>query len=250
MQVSRRLILTCFVNVELIRYENQFAMLVNGRYVLGDMDVRCVEEGSIPGLFFFNTEAEVTVNAYVTEKEDVEEYIYPYLSEVKLDADLGDWDLKNTLIATEKDASNGNEMSVYAYRGEKGVYVAYDVVHQYQPKVHKWAGTWHLNTNAEFWIGDEHFACTSFGDSGYLVNSMKTTEDLVNGGYRTIMEVFVPDEVLSGEEDTLNVAFKTCDKEYKNISEITDNTMKFNNDPWWYFKGYVPTNQNNKFVIK
>ena len=64
------------------------------------------------------------------------------------------------------------------------------------------------------------------------------------------MEVFVPDEVLSGEEDTLNVAFKTCDKEYKNISVITDNTMKFNNDPWWYFKGYVPTNQNNKFVIK
>lgn len=238
------------VNVELIRYENQFAMLVNGRYVLEDIDVRCVEEGSIPGLFFFNTEAEVTVNAYVTEKEDVEEYIYPYLSEVKLDADLSDWDLKNTLIATEKDASNGNEMSVYAYRGEKGVYVAYDVVHQYQPKVHKWAGTWHLNTNAEFWIGDEHFACTAFGDSGYLVKSMKTTEDLVNGGYRTIMEVFVPDEVISGEEDTLNAAFKTCDKEYKNISEITDNAMKFRNDPWWYFKGHVPTNQNSSFIIK
>lgn len=239
-----------YVNVELIRYEEQFVMLVNGRYVLGDIDVKGLDEGSIPGLFFFNTEAEITVNAYETKKENVEEYIYPYVSEIALDADLSDWDLENTLVASQKDNSNGNEMSVYGYRNEKGVYLAYKVAHQYQPKQYKWGGSWHYNTNAEFYINDEQFACTAFGDSGYLLKAMKTTEDKTTGAYTTVVEIFVPDEVIGNKTAALGFAFKTCDQGYKSVNEITDNAMKFNGDPWWYFKGHVPNDLNSRFILK
>ena len=97
-----------------------------------------MEQGSIPGIFFFNTEAEVTVNVYETEKEIVKDYIYSYLPEITLDADLSDWDLNGTLLKTEKDDYNGNEMSVYAYQKPEGVYLAYEVFHGYQPKVYMW----------------------------------------------------------------------------------------------------------------
>lgn len=244
------------INVELIRSDDQIVMLVNGEYVMGDVDVKGLEKGSIPGLFFFNTEAEITVNAYETKKDAVEEYIYPYLPKVKLDADLSDWDLKKTLLETETDASNGNRMSVYAYKQKEGVYLAYEVEHKYQPKVYMWnegsdeRGVWYYNTNGEFWIGDEHFACTAFGDSGYMLRAMKTTEDLKAGGYKTVVEVFVPEEVMGNKEAAIGVAFKTCDSDYRNVEEITDNTMKFNGDPWWYFSGHIPTDGNSRFVLK
>ena len=63
------------VNVEMIRYENQLVMLVNGRFVLSDVDVRGLEAGSIPGMFFFNTEADITVHNYETDKKLVKYYI-------------------------------------------------------------------------------------------------------------------------------------------------------------------------------
>ena len=112
------------VNVELICYKGELVMLVDGQYVVGDMNVKGLEKGSIPGLFFFNTEAEITVNAYETDKEVVKDYIYPYLPEVELDADLSDWNLKKTLLETQTDTSNGNQMSVYGYRKAEGVYLA------------------------------------------------------------------------------------------------------------------------------
>lgn len=244
------------VNVELIRYEDQIVMLVNGRYVMGDVSVKGLEQGSIPGIFFFNTEAEVTVNVYETEKEIVKDYIYSYLPEITLDADLSDWDLNGTLLKTEKDDSNGNEMSVYAYQKPEGVYLAYEVFHGYQPKVYMWnegsdeRGVWYYNTNGEFWINDEHFACTEFGDSGYMLKSMRTTEDLTAGGYKTVIEAFVPDEVIQGEPAALGFAFKTCDQDYANANEISDPVMKFNDDPWWYFGGHFPTDLNTRFILK
>lgn len=243
-------------NIELIRYENEIVMLVNGRYVMGDMDVKGLENGSVPGLFFFNTEAEIVVNAYETDKVAVENYIYPYISEVKLDADLSDWDLDKTLIKSETDTSNGNAMNVYACRKEKGVYVAYEVTHKYQPKVYMWnegsdeRGVWYYNTNAELWANDQHFACTALGDSGYLLKKMKTTEDMSAGTYTTIIEIFIPSEIVGDGETSLGFAFKTCDEDYGSAEQVADNNKKFNGDPWWYFAGYFPTDENSRFILK
>ena len=244
------------MNVELIRYENEFVMLVNGRFVLADVDAKGLTDGSIPGLFFFNTEAEITVNAYETEKDNVELYIASYLPEIKVDADLSDWDLEKTLLATETDNSTGNKMSVYAKRQESGIYVAYEVTHKYQPKVYMWnegadeRGVWYYNTNGEFWINDEHFACTQFGDSGYLLKAMKTTEDMKSGIYKTIIEVFIPAEVTGKDAAAIGFAFKTCDKDYANNSEVLDANMKFNGDPWWYFTNRFPTDMDSRFILK
>lgn len=243
-------------NIELIRYEDEIIMLVNGRYVMGDLDVKGLEDGSIPGLFFFNTEAEIKVNVYETNKKIVENYICSYVPEVELDADLSDWDLKKTLLKSEKDSSNGNEMNVYACRKENGIYVAYEVKHQYQPKVYMWnegsdeRGVWYFNTNAEFWVNDNHFVCTAFGDSGYVLKTMKTTEDMTSGSYTTVLEAFIPEEIAGNAETSLGFAFKTCDENYAKAEEITDNNKKFNGDPWWFFAGQFPTDVESRFSLK
>lgn len=244
------------INVELMRYENEFVMLVNGRFVLGDTDVKGLTDGSIPGLFFFNTQADITVNAYETEKDNVKLYIASYLPEINVDADLSDWDLAKTLLATETDATTGNKMSVYAKRLASGIYVAYEVTHKYQPKVYMWnegadeRGVWYYNTNGEFWMNDEHFACTQFGDSGYVVKAMKTTEDMTSGIYTTIIEAFIPAEVAGKDAAAMGFAFKTCDKEYANNPEVLEDDMKFNGDPWWYFTNRFPTDMDSRFILK
>lgn len=242
------------VNVELIRYEDQLALLVNGRFVMSDVNVRGLENGSIPGLFFFNTTADITVNHYVTEKETVRHYIAPYLPEIEPDGDLREWDRNRTLLASEEDPTNGNAMSVYAYRDERGIYLAYEVKHGYQSRVYMWndapdeRGAWYFNTNAEFWINETHFAATAFGDSGYMVRTLKTTEDLVAGTYTTVAEVFVPAEVIGEGKANMGFAFKTCDLDYKEISEVTDPAMKFRGDPWWFFEGRFPTDTAKRFT--
>lgn len=244
------------VNVELIRYDNQLVMLVNGRFVMSDVDVKGLENGSIPGLFFFNTTADITVNVYQTEKSIVKNYIAPYLSQITLDADLSEWDKAGTLLAKESDTTNGNEMAVYGYRNASGIYLAYEVRHGYQPRVYMWndgpdeRGAWYYNTNAEFFINDDHFAATAFGDSGYMVKSMKTTEDMVAGTYVTVVEAFVPAEVIGEGQASLGVAFKTCDRDYGDIGEIKENSMKFRGDPWWFFQGHFPVNMAERFILK
>ena len=244
------------VNVELIRYENQIVMLVNGRFVLSDVDVKGLEEGSIPGLFFFNTEANITVNTYQKDKNVVKNYIAPYIPEITLDADLSDWNLETTKLAAETDSKNGNAMSVYGYRTDSGLYLAYEVKHSYQPRVYMWnegadeRGVWYYNTNGEFWVNEDHFAVTAFGDSGYMVKSMKTTEDLVTGTYTTVIEVFIPAEIVGSQEASVGFAFKTCDQSYINVSEITDSAMLFRGDPWWFFDGRFPTDMNKRFILK
>ena len=60
----------------------------------------------------------------------------------------------------------------------------------------------------------------------------------------------MPDEVIGNKTAALGFAFKTCDQGYKSVTEITDNAMKFNGDPWWYFKGRVPNDLNSRFVLK
>ena len=243
------------INLELIRYENQIVMLVNGRMVMSDVDVKGLQDGSIPGLFFFNTAADITVNAYQTDKQLVQYYMANYQPEIAIDGDLGDWAAK-TQLATETDSASGNAMTVYGYQTPAGVYLAYEVKHGYQPKVYMWnegqdkRGVWYYNTNAEFWINDIHFAATAFGDSGYMVKSMATTEDLVTGTFTTVTEVFVPREVIGSGDAAVGFAFKTCDKDYSNPSQITDPKMKFRGDPWWYFKGHFPTDMAQRFILK
>ena len=243
------------INLELIRYENQIVMLVNGRMVMSDVDVKGLQDGSIPGLFFFNTSADITVNAYQTDKQLVQYYMANYQPEIAIDGDLGDWAAK-TQLATETDSVSGNAMTVYGYQTPAGIYLAYEVKHGYQPKVYMWnegqdeRGVWYYNTNAEFWINDLHFAATAFGDSGYMVKSMVTTEDLVTGTFTTVMEAFVPREVIGSGDAAVGFAFKTCDKDYSNPSQITDPKMKFRGDPWWYFKGHFPTDMAQRFILK
>ena len=243
------------VNVELIKYQNQLVMLVDGKYILGDMSVKGLQDGAVPGLFFFNTEADINVNVYENDVEKVKNYINSYLPNISVDGQLDDWDLEKALINTEKDNTNGNQMSTYAYRDEKGLYLAYEVIHKYNPRVYMWnheldeRGVWYFNTNAEFWINDEHFACTTFGDSGFILKAMKTNEDMTSGIYTTILEAFIPNECLRGGTANIGFAFKTCDKAYADPSEIIDNNMKFNNDPWWYFTGHFPTDINSRFKI-
>ena len=82
------------------------------------------------------------------------------------------------------------------------------------------------------------------------MSAMKTTEDLKAGGYKTVIEIFVPDEVMSSKEAAIGFAFKTCDSDYRNVDEITDNAIKFNGDPWWYFSGRIPTDGNSRFVLE
>ena len=244
------------VNLELIRYEGQLVMLVNGRMVMSDVDVKGLENGSIPGLFFFNTEAEITVNHYVTTKDTVKHYIAPYIPEIELDGNLDDWDKEATKLASEQDSTNGNEMTVYAYRNDFGIYLAYEVKHSYQPRVYMWnegadsRGAWYYNTNAEFWINDDHFAATAFGDSGYMVKKMVTTEDLVSGSYTTVVEAFIPAEVIGDGDAAIGFAFKTCDQDYANVAEVTDSGMKFRGDPWWFFNGRFPTDMAKRFILK
>ncbi len=244
------------VNVELIRYEDQLVMLVNGRMVMSDVNVKGLENGSIPGLFFFNTEAEITVNHYVTTKDTVKHYIAPYIPEIELDGSLDDWDIESTKLASEQDSTNGNEMTVYAYRNDFGIYLAYEVKHSYQPRAYMWnegadsRGVWYYNTNAEFWINDDHFAATAFGDSGYMVKTMKTTEDLVTGSYTTVVEAFIPAEIVGDGDAAIGFAFKTCDQDYAKVSEVTDPGMKFRGDPWWFFEGRFPTDMATRFILK
>ena len=244
------------VNVELIRYENQLVLLINGRMVLSDVDVKGLEEGSIPGLFFFNTMADVTVNTYQTDADAVRNYIALFLPSIELDADLSEWDKENTLLERETDTTNGNEMAVYGYRTEEGLYLAYEVRHSYNPKVAMWnegsdpRGVWYYNTNAEFWINDDHFAATTFGDSGYMVKAMKTTEDLPSGTYTTVLEAFIPDEVIGQQQAAVGFAFKTCDTDYSSPAAVTDSGMKFRGDPWWFFRGRFPTDLENRFLIQ
>ena len=231
-------------------------MLVNGRFVLSDVNVRGLEEGSIPGLFFFNTKANITVNTYQTDKNIVKNYIAPYIPEIALDADLNDWDLEATKLAGEEDSANGNAMSVYAYRNDSGLYLAYEVKHSYQPRVYMWnegsdeRGVWYYNTNGEFWINDDHFAVTAFGDSGYMVKAIKTTEDLVAGTYTTVVEAFIPAEIIGDQVAAMGFAFKTCDRDYANVSEITDSAILFRGDPWWFFEGRFPTDMAKRFILK
>lgn len=243
------------VNVELIRYDNQIVMLVNGRFVMSDVNVKGLQDGSIPGLFFFNTAADITVNAYQTDKQLVQYYMANYQPQIAIDGDLSDWDLK-TQLASETDSVSGNAMTVYGYQTPDGVYLAYEVKHGYQPKVYMWnegqdeRGVWYYNTNAEFWIHDTHFAATAFGDSGYMVKSMVTTEDLIAGTFTTVLEAFVPREVIGSGDAPVGFAFKTCDRDYQNPSQITDPKMKFRGDPWWYIKGHFPTDMAQRFMLK
>ena len=79
---------------------------------------------------------------------------------------------------------------------------------------------------------------------------MKTTEDLVAGTYKTVIEVFIPAEVVGKQTAAIGFAFKTCDKDYANPSQITNSLMKFRGDPWWFFRGRFPTDMNSRFILK
>ena len=79
---------------------------------------------------------------------------------------------------------------------------------------------------------------------------MKTTEDLVAGTYTTVIEAFIPAEVIGNQSAAVGFAFKTCDRDYTNVSEITDPAIMFRGDPWWFFEGRFPTDMAKRFILK
>ena len=83
-----------------------------------------------------------------------------------------------------------------------------------------------------------------------MVKAMKTTEDLSSGTYTTVLEAFIPDEVIGQQQAAVGFAFKTCDTDYSSPAAVTDSGMKFRGDPWWFFRGRFPTDLENRFLIQ
>ena len=79
---------------------------------------------------------------------------------------------------------------------------------------------------------------------------MKTTEDLTTGSYTTVIEAFIPAEVVGEGNAAVGFAFKTCDQDYANASQVTESIMKFRGDPWWFFAGRFPTDPAARFILK
>lgn len=236
------------VRLEVVRCGDYIWFLVNGTPLMGDVQLT---EDSVAGLFFFNTEATIKVNEYSADEARVRDIVASsgLAPEITLDADLNDWDTLGTLLKNETDYSTGNKMAVFAKAGSNGLYIAYDITHAYNPRIYSWDNVWYFNTNAEFWLNNKHFAATATGNTGFMLSSMKTTEQL-DGKYRTIVEIFVPKAVFGDMNVyTLGVAFKTCDQKYDKIEEVTNPLMKFKGDPWWFFDGHFPSNPDEQFTI-
>ena len=83
-----------------------------------------------------------------------------------------------------------------------------------------------------------------------MVKSMKTTEDLVTGTYTTVIEAFVPAEIVGSQSAAIGFAFKTCDQDYTIASQISDPAMKFRGDPWWFFENRFPTDMTQRFILE
>jgi hypothetical protein len=233
------------VHVEMLRQNDTFLFLINGVPFFGDEGVQGMDDGSVAGLFFFNTKAEIEVKEYTSDEAEVAEKAQGLMPEKTIDADLSEWNKTTTLLKSEKDDTNGNEMSVYAEAGENGIYIAYETTHRLSTKIYSWDNVWHYNVNAEFWIGNTHFALTKTGNSGFMIGKMVTSEQ-TDGTYKTVAEIFVPYGALWSEKEyTLGVAFKTYSPEYEGNA-----LASFHGDTWWQFTDRNPTDINARFTVE
>lgn len=222
--------------LETIYYGGDLYFVLDGVLVRTIKDFAPESEGAIPGFMCFNTKASFTENEFVTDREQVKAEVEKYLAkDAKIDGDLSDWtdaDV-NRHAKTVSDEVNGNSMKVRAFRGSDGLYIAYEVHHKVNLTATKWDEGWWNNTNIEFFVnGTEeknHYALTSFGNSGYMDGVMTSTRN-PDRTYSTVAEIFVPFTSLAkdglGENETLNVGFA-----FKSTNGTADSLL--NGKDWW-----------------
>lgn len=224
------------IDMESILYEGNLYFILDGTLVGTAHNFTEKGEGAVPGFFTFNTMAKFRSVEYKKDKEEVEKELSSFLPKEKtIDGDLSDWtdeEINRHFKAVED--TNGNKMKVRAFRGEDGLYIAYEVHHLLVAPVAKWDGSWWRNTNIEFFIGgkDErnHYALTTFGTSGYMDAVMTTTRD-ENREYDTVGEIFVPFDSLArdGFELTSDLEVGFAFKPAENSE--AGNLLKGSN--WW-----------------
>lgn len=232
--------------LETIYYEGDLYMILNGVLVKTVKNFSPESAGAVPGLVCFNTRATFKNNEFVTDKTLVKAELDKYAAKDRaIDGDLSDWtdaDV-NRHAKTVADAGNGNAMTVRAFRGTDGLYLAYEVDHRVNLTPSKWDDGWWKNTNIEFYVNgsgeQNHYALTSFGNSGYMDGVMISTRN-PDRTYTTVGEIFVPFASLVKDgfnaEETLSVGFA-----FKSANGTADD--KLNGVDWWTIEGTPNTVQ-------
>ncbi len=188
--------------LETIYYEGNLYFVLDGVLVKTVKNFSPETEGAVPGLVCFNTKATFNHNEFVTEKDKVKAEVEKFTAkDVKIDGDLSDWTDEdiNRHAKTVADDENGNSMTVRAFRGTDGLYIAYEVNHIVSITPSKWDEGWWKNTNIEFYVNgsgkNNRYALTSFGNGGYMDGVMNVTRK-PDRTYFTAAEIFVPFESL------------------------------------------------------
>lgn len=237
------------VDMEVIYYGGDLYFVLDGTLVKTVRGFAPEEEGAIPGFMCFNTMAEFSSNEYETDAEKVKTEAEKFIAKDRtIDGDLSDWaedEAGNQAInrhAKKVENDNGNSMEVRAFRGQDGLYIAYNVHHIVNLPPFKWDDGWWNNTNIEFYVNGtvekNHYALTTFGTSGYMDAVMTTTRD-EDRTYTTVAEIFVP--FASLERDGYD---KATDLEVGFAFKSANNTAdaNLNGTDWWAIEG-TPTSK-------
>ena len=229
--------------LETIYYEGDLYFILDGVLVKTVKNFAPQSDGAVPGLMCFNTKATFTKNEFETDPTKVKAEVEKYLAkEAKIDGDLSDWTNAdvNRHAKTVADGTNGNSMTVRAFRGSDGLYIAYEVAHRVNLTPSKWDEGWWNNTNVELYVNGtgekNHYALTTFGSGGYMDGAMITTRN-EDRTYSTVAEIFIPFTSLErdgfNKNDTLNVGFA-----FKSTNNTADSNL--HGKDWWAIEG-TPT---------
>ena len=238
--------------LETIYYGGDLYFILDGVLVKTIKNFAPTTDGAVPGFMCFNTKATFKDNEYETDPAKVKAEVEKYLAkDMTIDGDLSDWtnaDI-NKHAKSAEDSTNGNTMSVRAFRGSDGLYIAYNLHHNVNLVPSKWDEGWWNNTNIEFYVNgkgeQQHYALTTFGNSGYMDAVMLTTRE-ADRTYTTVAEIFVPFASLVKDgfdlSDTLEVgfAFKSSDGTAASF---------LNGKDWWTIEG-TPTTVQFPVVTK
>lgn len=229
--------------LETIYYGGDLYFVLDGVLVKTVKNFAPKSEGAVPGVMCFNTKATFTKNEFETDPAKVKEEAEKYLAkDLKIDGDLSDWTNAdvNRHAKAVADGTNGNSMSVRAFRGSDGLYIAYEVDHKVNITPSKWDEGWWKNTNIELFVNgtgeQNHYALTTFGSGGYMDGAMITTRN-ADRTYSTVAEIFIPFTSLVkdgfNKNDTLEVGFA-----FKSTDNTADSYLR--GKDWWALEG-TPT---------
>ncbi len=201
--------------LETIYYAGDLYFILDGVLVKTVKNFAPESEGAVPGLMCFNTRATFTNNEFETDPVKVKAEAEKYLAkDAKIDGDLSDWTDEdvNRHARTVSDDGNGNSMTVRAFKGSDGLYIAYEVEHIVNLTPSKWDAGWWNNTNVELYVNGveekNHYALTGFGNGGYMDGVMITKRN-ADKTYFTVAEIFIPFASLEKDGIDRNETFKT-----------------------------------------